>query len=186
MLADGSSTLDLFGSRFVVLRAAGDGVDEWAPPGAASHVIDAEPFAEAYGLSPGGATLVRPDGVVAWRSRGPADRAEIAGARRDGARARVERGAGGDRRRSDHEPPDVGTGLSESIAVAGRLRRFDAETRSAEASLRRIFDEARDYASNPCVLFQPPRPGRAASSGMSTLALGLPQPVTGSQPVAAR
>ena len=47
-------------------------------PGSASHVIDAEPFAEAYGLSAGGATLVRPDGVIAWRSRGPADRAEIA------------------------------------------------------------------------------------------------------------
>ena len=79
-LADGSSTLDLFGSHFVVLRAAGDGVDEWAPPAATSHVIGGEPFAEAYGLSPGGATLVRPDGVIAWRSRGPVERAEIAGA----------------------------------------------------------------------------------------------------------
>jgi hypothetical protein len=46
-------------------------------PGATSHVIDAEPFAESYGLSSGGATLVRPDGVVAWRSRGPADRTEV-------------------------------------------------------------------------------------------------------------
>ena len=53
-------------------------VDDWAPPGATSHVIDAEPFAEAYGLSAGGATLVRPDGVVAWRARGPADRDELA------------------------------------------------------------------------------------------------------------
>ena len=78
VLADGRSTLDLFGSQFVVLRPAGDGVDDWAPPGAASHVIDAEPFAEAYGLSAGGATLVRPDGVIAWRSRGPAGRDEIA------------------------------------------------------------------------------------------------------------
>ena len=60
-----------------MLRAAGDGVDEWAPPGAASHVIGGEPFAEAYGLSPAGATLVRPDGVIAWRSRGPVDRPEI-------------------------------------------------------------------------------------------------------------
>ena len=74
VLADGRSTLDLFGSQFVVLRPAGDGVDDWAPPGAASHVIDAEPFAESYGLSAGGATLVRPDGVIAWRSRGPAGR----------------------------------------------------------------------------------------------------------------
>jgi hypothetical protein len=77
VLGDDRSTLDLFGSQFVVLRPAGDGVDDWAPPGVASHVIDAEGFAESYGLSPGGATLVRPDGVVAWRSGGPADRAEI-------------------------------------------------------------------------------------------------------------
>jgi 2-polyprenyl-6-methoxyphenol hydroxylase-like FAD-dependent oxidoreductase len=80
VLADGRSTLDLFGSQFVVLRPAGDGVDDWAPPGAASHVIDAEPFAEVYGLSAGGVTLVRPDGVIAWRSRGPTDRDEIASA----------------------------------------------------------------------------------------------------------
>jgi 2-polyprenyl-6-methoxyphenol hydroxylase-like FAD-dependent oxidoreductase len=78
VLADGRSTLDLFGSQFVVLRPAGEGVDDWAPPGATSHVIDAEAFAETYGLSAGGATLVRPDGVVAWRSRGPAGRPEIA------------------------------------------------------------------------------------------------------------
>jgi putative polyketide hydroxylase len=41
-------------------------------------VIDADPFAEAYGLQAGGATLVRPDGVVAWRSHGPAGRDEVA------------------------------------------------------------------------------------------------------------
>jgi 2-polyprenyl-6-methoxyphenol hydroxylase-like FAD-dependent oxidoreductase len=76
-LGEGRSTLDLFGSQFVVLRAAGDGVDDWGPPGTASHVIDAGPFAESYGLEAGGATLVRPDGVIAWRSRGPADRDEI-------------------------------------------------------------------------------------------------------------
>jgi 2-polyprenyl-6-methoxyphenol hydroxylase-like FAD-dependent oxidoreductase len=77
VLSEGRSTLDLFGSQFVVLRPAGDGVDDWAPPGAASHVIDAEGFAESYGLSAGGATLVRPDGVIAWRSRRPAGRPEI-------------------------------------------------------------------------------------------------------------
>jgi hypothetical protein len=43
-----------------------------------SHVIDADPFAEVYGLSAGGATLVRPDGVIAWRSRGAAGRDELA------------------------------------------------------------------------------------------------------------
>jgi 2-polyprenyl-6-methoxyphenol hydroxylase-like FAD-dependent oxidoreductase len=78
MLTCGRSTLDLFGSQFVVLRPAGDAVDDWAPPGVTSHVIDAEPFAEAYGLSASGATLVRPDGVVAWRARGPAGRDELA------------------------------------------------------------------------------------------------------------
>ena len=44
------STLDLFGSEFVLLRPAGDGVDDWAPPGATSHVVDADGFADAYGL----------------------------------------------------------------------------------------------------------------------------------------
>src|SRR5919202_228988 len=77
-LPDGRSTLDLFGSQFVVLRPAADGVDDWAPPGATSYVVDAEPFADAYGLSGGGVTLVRPDGVVAWRARGPAGRDEVA------------------------------------------------------------------------------------------------------------
>jgi 2-polyprenyl-6-methoxyphenol hydroxylase-like FAD-dependent oxidoreductase len=77
VLSDGRSTLDLFGSGFVLLRAAGDGVDDWAPPGVASYVIDADSFADDYWLSAGGATLVRPDGVVAWRSREPAGRDEI-------------------------------------------------------------------------------------------------------------
>jgi len=77
VLPDGRSTLDLFGSRLVLLRAAGDGVDDWAPDGVDSHVIGSGSFAENYGLSAGGAVLVRPDGVVAWRSRGPAGRDEI-------------------------------------------------------------------------------------------------------------
>jgi 2-polyprenyl-6-methoxyphenol hydroxylase-like FAD-dependent oxidoreductase len=77
-LADGSSTLDLVGTEFTVLRPAGDGGEDWAPPGATSHVVDAEPFAEAYGLTTGGATLVRPDGFIAWRSQGHADRDGVA------------------------------------------------------------------------------------------------------------
>src|SRR5918992_1604957 len=36
------------------------------------------PIPEAYGLSASGATLIRPDGVVAWRARGPAGRDELA------------------------------------------------------------------------------------------------------------
>jgi hypothetical protein len=42
-------------------------------------------------------------------------------------------------------------------SIVPRFRRFDADTRLADASLRRIFDEARDYASNPCVLRSPAR-----------------------------
>ncbi len=79
-LGDDRSTLDLFGSGFVVLRPASDGVDDWAPPAATAHVVDAEGFADAYGLSAGGATLVRPDGVVAWRAREAAGRDEVADA----------------------------------------------------------------------------------------------------------
>src|SRR3954453_23737830 len=77
VVPDGRSTLDLFGSHVVLLRAAGEGVDDWAPPGVAAHVAEGEPFAAAFGLSAGGATLVRPDGVIAWRSRGPAERADV-------------------------------------------------------------------------------------------------------------
>jgi hypothetical protein len=39
-------------------------------------------------------------------------------------------------------------------SIVPRFRRFDADVRLVDASLRRIFDEARDYASNPCVLPQ--------------------------------
>ena len=42
-------------ARFVVLHPAADGADDWAP-------------------------LVRPDGVVAWRARGPATRDDVASA----------------------------------------------------------------------------------------------------------
>ena len=40
-------------------------------------------------------------------------------------------------------------------SIVPRFRRFDADTRLVDASLRRIFDEARDYASNPCVARRP-------------------------------
>ena len=42
-------------------------------------------------------------------------------------------------------------------SIVPRFRRLDADTRLVDSSLRRIFDEARDYASNPCVL---PRPSK--------------------------
>jgi len=36
--------------------------------------------------------------------------------------------------------------------IVPRFRRFDVHTHLVDASLCRVFDEARDYASNPCVL----------------------------------
>jgi hypothetical protein len=78
--ADRRSTLDLFG-RELVLMVAGQG-SVWPAVAAAYagpaplgvHEVDASGFAPAYGLAPGGAVLVRPDGVVAWRSAAaPAD-----------------------------------------------------------------------------------------------------------------
>jgi hypothetical protein len=76
------STLDLFGRNFTLLVAgAGAGGDAWraqariarARLGVTVDVYQedtdvAGDFAAAYGLAPGGATLVRPDGYVAWRS----------------------------------------------------------------------------------------------------------------------
>ena len=71
------STLDLFGRGFVLL--AGPQGQPWCD--AARKVaaqfrigLDAQPigqpgFAEAYGLAPDRAVLVRPDGFVAWRSQ---------------------------------------------------------------------------------------------------------------------
>ena len=44
-------------------------------------------------------------------------------------------------------------------SVVPRFRRFDADTRLIDASLRRILDEARVYASTPCVLPRSPAAG---------------------------
>ena len=41
-------------------------------------------------------------------------------------------------------------------SVVPRFRRFDADTQLVDASLRHIFDEARDFASSPCVLPRSP------------------------------
>ncbi len=76
------SVHDLVGEGFVLLT----GPDGAAWRGAcdavtAKHVmVDHPGFAEAYGLDPSGASLVRPDGFVAWRARSaPADpKAELA------------------------------------------------------------------------------------------------------------
>jgi len=66
------STRDLFGKEFVLLTSSPS--DKWAVPGIRTHRIGrdyedvAGTFEEKYGLTPDGATLVRPDGFVAWRS----------------------------------------------------------------------------------------------------------------------
>jgi hypothetical protein len=76
------STLDLFGSRFVLLAAqagaawrdaavaAADGlggsIDAYVVDGSELSDSDGQ-FADAYGIKGGGAVIVRPDGIVGWR-----------------------------------------------------------------------------------------------------------------------
>ncbi len=70
-LQPGISTLDLFGRNFVLLIAP-EG-DAWRQPNLEIQQIAAPGFPEAYGITPTGAVLVRPDGFVAWRAKtGPA------------------------------------------------------------------------------------------------------------------
>jgi 2-polyprenyl-6-methoxyphenol hydroxylase-like FAD-dependent oxidoreductase len=64
------STLDLFGRNFVLL--GGPNAAAWcdaAPAGIDVHKIQHEGFCGAYGITPQGAVLVRPDGFVAWRAK---------------------------------------------------------------------------------------------------------------------
>ena len=78
-----ASTLDLFGLRYVLLAAPGGEAWSRAALAAAAglglpldayvvgedELVDPEGgFADAYGVSGGGAVLVRPDGIVAWRA----------------------------------------------------------------------------------------------------------------------
>jgi len=84
-VAASESTIDLFGTGFVLLAA--EKGDAWisAATGLASdgaelvaHMVGgrgdlADPegtWRSVYGLEPDGAVLVRPDGYVGWRSRG--------------------------------------------------------------------------------------------------------------------
>jgi hypothetical protein len=43
-------------------------------------VIDADGFVDAYGITPEGAVLVRPDGIVGWRSTGAFTRDQLTAA----------------------------------------------------------------------------------------------------------
>ncbi|SDJ59322.1 FAD-dependent monooxygenase [Nonomuraea jiangxiensis] len=81
------STIDLFGSGFVLL-ADKQGGQSWVDAGrlvkerlgvqltrllVGEELLDVEGrFQERYGISRGGAVLVRPDGYVAWRAQHPA------------------------------------------------------------------------------------------------------------------
>ncbi|HWL00942.1 MAG TPA: FAD-dependent monooxygenase [Microbacteriaceae bacterium] len=78
-IAPGVSTLDAFGSGFVLLhgpggaawdRAAASVADELdVPLTVLGEPADPDALAAAYGIDASGASLVRPDGFVAWRSR---------------------------------------------------------------------------------------------------------------------
>jgi 2-polyprenyl-6-methoxyphenol hydroxylase-like FAD-dependent oxidoreductase len=65
------STLDLFGKNFVLLTGAeGAAWQEAANPHRLKvHQIAHPDFCDAYGISPQGAVLVRPDDFVAWRAK---------------------------------------------------------------------------------------------------------------------
>jgi len=79
------STLDLFGKCFVLLATPAG--QAWADaaaaiakdfPGLRAHIVGSadlgdpkNEFATAYGLGEGGASLIRPDGFVTWRSTTP-------------------------------------------------------------------------------------------------------------------
>ena len=70
------SSLDLVGDGFTLLAAheGGAWIDAARRGPVTVRVIDDPKFAEAYGLGPSGASLIRPDGFVAWRAPSlPAD-----------------------------------------------------------------------------------------------------------------
>ncbi|HVW30438.1 MAG TPA: FAD-dependent monooxygenase [Polyangiaceae bacterium] len=61
------STLDWFGRGWVLVTAGGNWVAD-----AGIHIVRApENVREAFGLAANGASLVRPDGVIAWRKTAP-------------------------------------------------------------------------------------------------------------------
>lgn len=73
-LADGSTT-DLLGHGFVLLTGNPAYKETELP--IAVHVIEEPEFFDKYGIAKEGATLVRPDFVIAWRSVGEATLAEL-------------------------------------------------------------------------------------------------------------
>lgn len=91
-LGDGTpvSPCELLGAHFLVLTGAagmvradpavfaGLGVDSVIQKVGPEALADPDgEWAAACGLGPAGTVLVRPDGVIAWRSRGPAGAGEL-------------------------------------------------------------------------------------------------------------
>ncbi|GLZ32988.1 FAD-dependent oxidoreductase [Lentzea sp. NBRC 105346] len=66
-MADGRSTLDLLQRGWVLLAED----DRWAAAAKALHIEHHRTgVSEAFGVSEDGASLIRPDGYIAWRSKG--------------------------------------------------------------------------------------------------------------------
>ena len=61
------STLEWFGRGWVLVTAGG----HWVADAGIYVVRGAESVRQAFGLPPEGASLVRPDGVIAWRKAEP-------------------------------------------------------------------------------------------------------------------
>lgn len=84
--AERSSTLDFYGQSFVLLtasqRSAWQGHAREAARSAGIkleiHAVEQDGFAEAHGISPSGALLVRPDGMVGWRAQTDSNASEEA------------------------------------------------------------------------------------------------------------
>ena len=77
---DRVSTLDLFGRDYVLLAkdrrwlSAAEGLGIVAVAVASDVLFPlSEPFTDAFGVEATGAVLVRPDGIIAWRSRDGSD-----------------------------------------------------------------------------------------------------------------
>jgi 2-polyprenyl-6-methoxyphenol hydroxylase-like FAD-dependent oxidoreductase len=69
-LSEGKSTVDLVRRGWVLLTDS----DTWSVRPETPeiplecHLVDSDEFRAAFGLRPGGASLIRPDGYIAWRS----------------------------------------------------------------------------------------------------------------------
>ena len=76
------STLDLIGRRLALLTGSDGAAWSGAFDGSVDvHRLGGDDFHQAYGISPSGAVLVRPDGYVGWRAADGAGATEDAAAR---------------------------------------------------------------------------------------------------------